>query len=62
MGPVQKSQTTSHQRARVYEQARQRHPRRWSRTTRCWRQPKVVWINPPSLEKDISTATLVIAA
>jgi putative transposase len=51
-----------HQRARVYEQARQRHPRRWSRTTRCWRQPKVVWINPPLLEKDISTATLVMAA
>jgi transposase InsO family protein len=34
-------------RAYVYEQARQRHPRRWSRSTRCWRQPEVVWINPP---------------
>jgi putative transposase len=26
-------------------QARQRHPRRWSRSVRCWRQPDVVWIN-----------------
>ena len=31
----------------VYEQARQRHPRRWSRSTRSWRQPEVVWINQP---------------
>jgi len=36
-------------RARIYEQARQRHPRRWSRSTRCWRQPEVVWINPAIL-------------
>jgi transposase InsO family protein len=35
-------------RAVVYEQARQRHPRRWSRSTRCWRQPEVVWINQPT--------------
>jgi putative transposase len=34
-------------RAVVYEQARQRNPKRWSRSTRCWRQPEVVWINPP---------------
>jgi transposase InsO family protein len=52
----------SHHRVHVYEQARQRHPRRWSRTTRCWRQLEVVWINPPSPEKDITTATLVMAA
>ena len=31
----------------VYEQARQSHQRRWSRSTRCWRQPEVVWINQP---------------
>ena len=31
----------------VYEQARQRHPRRWSRSVRCWQQPDVVWINEP---------------
>jgi transposase InsO family protein len=37
-------------RARVYEQARQRHPRRWSGSIRCWRQPEVVWINPPQPE------------
>jgi len=37
-------------RAVVYEQARGRNPRRWSRSTRCWRQPEVVWINQPSDE------------
>jgi putative transposase len=37
----------SRHRAVVYEQARQRHPRRWSRSTRCWRQQDVVWINQP---------------
>ncbi len=51
-----------HHRARVYEQARQRTPRRWSRSTRCWRQPEVVWINPPPPEQGITTATLVMAA
>ncbi len=50
------------QRARVYEQARQRHPRRWSRGTRCWRQPGVVWINPLLPENAIDPATLVMAA
>ena len=49
-------------RARVYEQARQRHPRRWSRSTRCWRQPEVVWINPPPPENSMDPATLVMAA
>ncbi len=39
-------------RARVYELARQRHPLRWSGTTRCWHQPEVVWINPPPPEND----------
>ncbi len=38
------------QRAHVYEKARQKHPRRWSRSTRCWRQPEVVWINKPPEE------------
>ena len=36
-----------HQRTLVYEQARERHPRRWSRSVRCWQQPAVVWINEP---------------
>jgi len=49
-------------RAVVYEQARQRNPRRWSRSTRCWRQPEVVWINPPTSENDITPATLLMAA
>jgi putative transposase len=52
----------SHHRARVYEQARQRHPRRWSRSTRCWRQPEVVWINPPPPESVVTASTLVMAA
>ncbi|MCX5967500.1 MAG: integrase core domain-containing protein, partial [Cyanobacteria bacterium] len=61
------------QRAQLYEQARQRHPRRWSRTTRCWRQPEsrttrcwrqpeVVWINQPPPENSIIPTTLVMAA
>ena len=37
-----------HQRTLVYEQARERHPRRWSRSIRCWQQPAVVWINEPT--------------
>lgn len=49
-------------RAVVYEQARRRNPRRWSRSTRCWRQPEVVWINPPLSKNDITPATLVMAA
>ena len=52
----------SRHRARVYEQARQMYPRRWSRTTRCWIQPEVVWTNPPPLENDMTPATLVMAA
>jgi hypothetical protein len=51
----------SHHRAHVYEQARQRHPRRWSRNTRCWQQPEVVWINPPPVESDDPAATLMMA-
>ena len=47
---------------RVYEQARQLHPRRWSRFTRCWRQPGVVCINSPSHPAYNETATLSVAA
>jgi putative transposase len=50
------------QRALVYEHARQREPRRWSRSTRCWHQPGVVWINPPPPENDINPAKLAMAA
>ena len=50
------------QRAVVYERARQRNPRRWSRSTRCWRQPEVVWINPLPPELDPNPATFAMAA
>jgi transposase InsO family protein len=50
------------QRADVYERARQQHPRRWSRSTRCWRQPELVWINPPPPDSDAIPATLAMAA
>jgi len=46
----------------VYEQARQRHPRRWSRSTRCWRQAEVVLINPPPPVTELNSATLTMAA
>jgi len=48
-------------RADVYEQARQRNPRRWSRSTRCWRQPEVVWINPPPPEIEHQPAKFAMA-
>jgi hypothetical protein len=38
------------QRSEVYETARRANPSRWSRSTRCWRQPEEVWINKPSEE------------
>jgi putative transposase len=34
-------------RTQLYEKARQAHPKRWSQSTRCCRQPVVVWINKP---------------
>jgi putative transposase len=49
-------------RAVVYEQARQRHPLRWSRSIRCWRQPEVVRINPPTPEIQHQPATFAMAA
>ncbi len=48
-------------RVNVYEQARQRHPRRWIRSTPSWRQQEVVWINPPPPENDAVAATLALA-
>ncbi|APD48734.1 IS3 family transposase [Synechococcus sp. SynAce01] len=39
--------TICKKRADIYEKARRAHPRRWSQTTRCWRQPEEVWINKP---------------
>ena len=49
-------------RAQVYEQARQRHPRRWTGAPRCWHQPEVVWINPPADDFVAQTATLALGA
>ena len=49
-------------RAHVYEQARKQNPRRWSRLTRCWRQPEVVWINSPPPEIEHQPATFAMAA
>ena len=34
-------------RQQTYEQARQQHPQRWSRSTRDWSQPQIVAINHP---------------
>ena len=48
------------QRADVYEKARQKHPRRWSRSSRCWRQPEVVWINKPQ-EEPLETPAVALA-
>jgi hypothetical protein len=50
------------QRAQLYEQARQRHPCGWRQSARCWSQPEVAWINPPTPENSIHPTTLVIAA
>jgi hypothetical protein len=50
-------------RAVVYEQARQQNPKRWSRSTRCWRQPQVPWINePPDELNEAGQLTLMQAA
>jgi len=49
-------------RAVIYEEAGKRNPRRWSRSTRCWHQPEVVWINPPPPELDPNPATFAMAA
>lgn len=35
------------ERRRVYEAARARNPRRWSREVRRWKDPDHVWLNPP---------------
>lgn len=34
------------QREKVYEEARERHPRRWSKGIRDWSLPVSVWLNP----------------
>jgi hypothetical protein len=44
----------------VYERTLQLNQRRWSRSTSCWRQREVVWINQPPDELDeIGQVTLI---
>ena len=43
-------------RCRVYEQARQRHPERWSRGTRNWDRVEVVKLNPDNLNNHKAVA------
>jgi transposase InsO family protein len=50
------------QRADVYETARQANPTRWSRSTRCWRQPEEVWINKPTEDPEPILALPLVQA
>ena len=50
------------QRSRVYELAHIANPRRRTGAPRCWRQPEVVWINPPADDFITQTAKLKLAA
>jgi putative transposase len=51
------------QRTEVYETARRANPTRWSRSTRCWRQPEEVWLNkPPDVPEAIQALPLIHAA
>ena len=38
------------------------HPRRCTRSTRCFRQPEVVWMNPPSNAENTETTNLAVHA
>ena len=40
-------------RRQVYEQARCRHPNRWSRHTRNWNSVPLVWLNPENAENAV---------
>lgn len=43
---TQQAETVMCKRIEVYEAARARHPRRWSRAIRDWSLPDSVWLNP----------------
>ena len=60
--PLDKAVEICRHRAVVYEQARQQNPRRWSRSTCYWRQPEVVWINPPPKVDEYKPASLTKVA
>ncbi|HBH74069.1 MAG TPA: hypothetical protein DDY43_11685 [Synechococcales bacterium UBA10510] len=49
-----------YQHAAAYETARRSNPTRWSRSTRCWRQPEEMWINKPTEEPDPILALALI--
>jgi putative transposase len=40
------------QREAVYAEARQRNPRRWSRSTRNWESKDEVWLNPERMQPE----------
>jgi putative transposase len=44
------------QRSEVYEAARARNPRRWSRSTRDWSLPGSVWLNPQKCGRRMAQA------
>ena len=50
------------QRTDVYETARKANPTRWSRNTRCWRQPAEVSINKPPEEPEAILALPLVEA
>jgi len=41
------------QRTKVYEEARKRHPERWTREIRDWTLDEEVWLNPERVAKDV---------
>lgn len=43
---VAKAKAEFNDRKDVYEAAKQRHPQRWTGTTRDWQSSKEVWLNP----------------
>jgi putative transposase len=50
---------TPHQR---HSGAATANPTRWSRITRCWRQPAKVWINKPPEEPEAILALPLVVA
>lgn len=42
-------------RQETYEQARQRHPRRWARPPRDWSQPQIVQVNHPRPQEAVAS-------
>ena len=48
--------------ARVLKQGWKLHPRRCTRSTRCFRQPEVVSMNPPLHAENIEIVNLAVAS